>query len=311
MRSLGLSLVLLFVGLLSASAQAQSSHESSQDVAMNNFVAASMAVHYDHAIAQGRGRGRRAEPFMAPNDGSVSTFIAACGLHCSAVRIELRGVGGQRFVAINSADSPHQATLVVPSQLVHSLANLEFRISFACSEEDDCYYHWALLGAAPYLTRGQRGLLLAPSDAEWNAAPPLRGAMQWASRPSGDDLQFFYPINAQHHNQSGSARLQCLIGATGALRCRVHDETPAGAGFGDGARGVSTLLRAGPTDAAGQATAGHRIEIPVRFTPPSTDSVATSAGTAAPTAPPQGPESQAATSPQSNQQGGVWWTPQP
>jgi periplasmic protein TonB len=85
------------------------------------------------------------------------------------------------------------------------------------------------------------------------------------SRPNGDDLRFFYPMQAYANNRSGSAQLQCLVAADGALRCRARNEAPAGAGFGDAARRLSTMLRVEPTDATGQSTANRQVVIPVQF----------------------------------------------
>jgi hypothetical protein len=238
---------------------------SPRDSAGDYFVAAAMSIPHDRVVMVQESRGHGGQPVLIPNDGSASTLVAGCEEVCTAVQIEVRVAGMPALRAASSADRPHTAVLSIPQQYARTLSNYETRILIGCPRSEGCYYRWALLGAGGVPTLAQRGMRSEPTEAQWSAGVPAAGALHWLSRPNGDDLRFFYPIQAWNNGRAGSARLQCLVIADGNLRCRARNETPAGAGFGQAARRLSTLLRVDATDAAGQPTLNRRVEIPVQF----------------------------------------------
>jgi hypothetical protein len=238
---------------------------SPRDSAGDFFVAAAMNTPHDRVVTVQENRGHGGQPILMPNDGSASALVVGCEEACSSVQIELRAAGMPALRAASSGDNPHAAVLRIPPQYARTLSNYETRIAIACPRSEGCYYRWALLGSGALPTLAQRGMRSEPTEAQWNAGAPSAGALHWLSRPNGDDLRFFYPIQAWNNGRAGSARLQCLVVADGGLRCRARNETPAGAGFGQAARRLSTLLRVDATDAAGQPTLNRRVEIPVQF----------------------------------------------
>jgi hypothetical protein len=239
--------------------------QSARDSAGDYFVAAAMSTPHDSVLLAGESRGQAGHAFLLPNNGAPSAFVVGCEEACTGVQLELRAAGLGPVSASSSASNAHVAVLHIPSDYARTLSNLEVRILLSCPRPQGCYYRWALLGAGAVPTLAQRGLRAPPTDEEWAAGAPPAGALHWVSRPNGDDLRFFYPMQAYADNRSGSAELQCLVAADGALRCRARNETPAGAGFGDAARRLSTMLRVEPTDAAGQASANRQVVIPVQF----------------------------------------------
>ena len=239
--------------------------ESARDSAGDYFVAAVLNTPHDSVSLVGESRGQAGQAFLLPNNGAANAFVVACEDACNAVQLELRAAGSPTLQASSSSSSPHVAVVRIPRSYARTLSNLEVRIRLGCPRPQGCYYHWALLSNGDVPTLAQRGMHPEITDREWNGGAPPAGALRWVSRPNGDDLRFFYPIQAWNNNRSGSAQLQCLVMANGALRCRAHNETPRGAGFGESARRLSTLLRVETTDSAGQSTTNRQVVIPVQF----------------------------------------------
>lgn len=241
---------------------AQSPHDSAGDY----FVAAVMNTQRDASIITGGdARGRAGQAFMLGNDGAATAIVVGCEEACTSASISLSVAGLPPIAASSTRTDTHSAVLRIPANYTRSLSNFEVRISLGCPRSEGCYYQWALLGGGAVPTLAQRGLRPEPTEAQWNAGVAPAGALHWLSRPSGDDLRYFYPTSAWANNRAGSARLQCLVMADGGLRCRARNEAPAGAGFGQAARRLSTLLRVDATDAAGQPTLNRKVEIPVQF----------------------------------------------
>ncbi|MFZ2030744.1 MAG: hypothetical protein WAU68_10580 [Vitreimonas sp.] len=261
MRIRALVVISVAVASLAGAAFAVSPRDSAGDY----FVAAALNAPHDRVLVLQESRGHGGQPILVPNDGSASAIVVGCEEACNSVQIEVRAAGLPALRARSAEENPHAATLSIPSQYARTLSNYETRIVIGCSRSEGCYYRWALLGAGNIPTLAQRGMRSEPSDAQWNAGMAPAGALHWLSRPNGDDLRFFYPIQAWNNGRAGSASLQCLVAADGGLRCRSRSETPAGAGFGQAARRLSTLLRVDATDVAGQPTLNRRVEIPVQF----------------------------------------------
>jgi protein TonB len=71
-------------------------------------------------------------------------------------------------------------------------------------------------------------------------------------------------------NQSGSAKIYCVVTASGTLsECTVASESPADFGFGDAALKMSKLFKMKPQTQDGQPVGGAHINIPIRFQVPS------------------------------------------
>jgi hypothetical protein len=267
MRFVALAVI---AALLPLTAVAFATSPTPRQVAGDHFYSAVLNTpHHERDLVSGESHGQAGQPFMVANDGSATAFVVGCDDYCTAVRIELRAAGLPPIVGASTMERPWSATLNIPERYARSLSNFEVQISLDCQQRLGCYYRWGLLGGNDVPSLAARGLPPAPTDAELSAATAPAGALHWLSRPSGDDLRFFYPIEAWSNNRAGSAQLQCLVAADGALRCQAQHETPAGAGFGDAARRLSSLLRVDATDAAGQPTANRHVTIPVQFARPS------------------------------------------
>ena len=90
----------------------------------------------------------------------------------------------------------------------------------------------------------------------------------WARQPSGEQMMRAYPSRAITAGVSGSASLNCLVLASGAVTdCNVTRETPGGYGFGRAAQGLSSHFRVNPRTVDGAAV-GSRVAINLRFTLP-------------------------------------------
>ncbi len=76
------------------------------------------------------------------------------------------------------------------------------------------------------------------------SASPRRAPIQWARKPSGDDLARYYPSAALRAQISGRVVLSCEITGRGEVTsCSVASESPAGYGFGDAALRLAPKFR--------------------------------------------------------------------
>lgn len=90
----------------------------------------------------------------------------------------------------------------------------------------------------------------------------------WIRQPSADQMARVYPRGALQDGRAGSATLNCLVQANGAVAgCDVTGETPAGEGFGRAAQQLSRYFRINPRTVDGTAE-GSRVTINLRFVPP-------------------------------------------
>lgn len=90
----------------------------------------------------------------------------------------------------------------------------------------------------------------------------------WSRQPTSDQLIRAYPARAIAAEVSGSASLNCLVLASGAVTdCNVTRETPGGYGFGRAAQSLSRYFRINPRTVDGAAE-GSRVNIGLRFTLP-------------------------------------------
>ena len=88
----------------------------------------------------------------------------------------------------------------------------------------------------------------------------------WVRRPSGEDLERYYPERAQRMNVEGRASLSCTVNARGTLEgCSVASEDPSDQGFGDAAMRMSKLFKMRPMTKDGAPVDGGRITVPIVF----------------------------------------------
>ncbi|HEY9217579.1 MAG TPA: energy transducer TonB, partial [Phenylobacterium sp.] len=104
------------------------------------------------------------------------------------------------------------------------------------------------------------------------APPPRPSVIQnpaWLRKPSGEDLQRYYPDRALRMNVSGSATLSCTVNAKGTLdACSIVREDPADQEFGQAALRMSKLFKMKPKTQDGAPVEGGQVRIPIRFQPP-------------------------------------------
>jgi TonB family protein len=100
-------------------------------------------------------------------------------------------------------------------------------------------------------------------------AAPVVVKPDWVAKPTGVEFADAYPADALKADLDGAATLACAVSLEGRLTdCKVADETPAQAGFGEAALKLSERFQLKPMSRDGQPVAGGRIRIPIRFVLP-------------------------------------------
>ena len=88
----------------------------------------------------------------------------------------------------------------------------------------------------------------------------------WLRRPSGEDVDRYYPDRAREREVVGRASITCTVTARGELRnCSIARESPPGNGFGQAALQMSRLFRMSPQQENGQPTENGRVTVPITF----------------------------------------------
>lgn len=91
-------------------------------------------------------------------------------------------------------------------------------------------------------------------------------APDWEGKPSGRDVEDFYPPAALYYEVNGMVRLACKVQDTGATNgCYVMSEAPNGFGFGEAALSIAPLFKMKPATLGGKPVSGHLVVIPVGF----------------------------------------------
>jgi TonB family protein len=112
---------------------------------------------------------------------------------------------------------------------------------------------------------------IAGANGAWAAKPTPHVIVKadWVVKPKGVDLVEFYPPEAAKSGIGGAATIGCAVSAEGRLaHCRVLDETPAQAGFGEAALKLSESFQMKPMSRDGQPVSGGTVRIPIRFALP-------------------------------------------
>jgi protein TonB len=92
----------------------------------------------------------------------------------------------------------------------------------------------------------------------------------WVRVPNGDELQEYYPPRALELSKGGRVSMTCTVTEKGTVTdCAVNSEDPSDMGFGQAALRMKSLFKMRPKTADGQAVGGAKVNIPIRFTPPS------------------------------------------
>jgi hypothetical protein len=97
----------------------------------------------------------------------------------------------------------------------------------------------------------------------------------WVRRPSGEDMQRYYPPNALQQRLEGRATIACSVDLRGKFHdCLVVAERPRGQGFGDAAARMAPLykVRMGNSADGAPIQPATPVTFEVRFSPqPSSD----------------------------------------
>lgn len=91
----------------------------------------------------------------------------------------------------------------------------------------------------------------------------LLGIAEWIGKPSGNDVNRFFLVEAMAKNAGGRVVLDCRVRADGYVdRCKVVFENPPGLHFGDAAIKLSASFRPKATPAGERSVVGGTIRIP-------------------------------------------------
>ncbi len=91
----------------------------------------------------------------------------------------------------------------------------------------------------------------------------------WVVKPVGADIADVYPPEAVKAGLGGAATIGCAVSLEGRLvDCKVLDEAPAQAGFGEAALKLSERFQMKPMTRDGHPVSGGKIRIPFRFALP-------------------------------------------
>lgn len=248
------------------SAAGAASANDAEEYVGDRFAEAMFRVDADAVIEGATARRNSGAPFIVANSGNAVVLIVACEDRCTSVGARLR-VAGMPELRVRSTDrAPHLVVMEVPTAYTRTLSNFELNLEIGCRREAGCLHRWALMSRGPALSLAQLGLRAQPTPAELAQASEA-ASVHWTQRPGANDLRFYYPARAWRSNIAGSARLDCLIAAGGALRCRASGEQPGSQGFGDAALKLSTVLRVAERNEAGEPLVGQRVTVPIQFQP--------------------------------------------
>jgi TonB family protein len=93
---------------------------------------------------------------------------------------------------------------------------------------------------------------------------------RWVKVPRPEAFERYYPKGAAAKGIEGWALVQCTVTEAGKLDpCRVVDERPQEAGFGDAALQMMQFFSMKRRAVDGTSTAGGFVKIPIRFLLPS------------------------------------------
>jgi TonB family protein len=92
---------------------------------------------------------------------------------------------------------------------------------------------------------------------------------EWLEKPTGDDMEHFFPTKARAASMSGRATITCTVTAEGQLKgCVASKESPEGYGFGEAAVSLGAIFRMKPKLVDGRPVEGGTITMPIVFQAP-------------------------------------------
>lgn len=110
------------------------------------------------------------------------------------------------------------------------------------------------------------GLALPSAVAAQHREPSVITQPDWVARPSGADLEDFYPKAAWGMELEGRASITCIVKVSGVLSgCSVSAESPPELGFGPAALRMATAFKMRPMTKDGTSMGGGHITIPIAF----------------------------------------------
>lgn len=112
---------------------------------------------------------------------------------------------------------------------------------------------------------------IAGASGAWAAKPlaPVIVRPDWLIKPKGTDVVDVYPPEAVKAGVGGAATIGCAVSVEGRLvDCKVLDEAPAQAGFGEAALKLSERFQMKPMSRDGHPVSGGKVRIPIRFALP-------------------------------------------
>lgn len=231
--------------------------------AADRFAETLLSVNHNRLVEGATLDGSSGPPFMVANPGNAAAIVVGCERRCTGIQVTLRAAG---LADLALRTNTQRLILDIPAEYTRSLSNFEIDIDVACAA-NSCVHRWGMLTRGVPQTMQSRGLPRAITEAEWTGAGesvPL-SQIAWQQTPSANDMRFFYPVREWRAQQAGQARLQCLVGDAGVLRCRADGQSP----FNDSALRLATRLRAPANDASGQPLRNRRVVVPIRFEPAS------------------------------------------
>jgi periplasmic protein TonB len=99
--------------------------------------------------------------------------------------------------------------------------------------------------------------------------PPRVAAItnpDWVRKPSGADIERYYPDRAKNLGKEGRAVIRCSVTAQGTLsNCSVVNEDPADFGFGDASIRASVRFKMRPKLSDGRPVEGGVVTIPISW----------------------------------------------
>ncbi|MBX7248954.1 MAG: TonB family protein [Caulobacteraceae bacterium] len=115
-------------------------------------------------------------------------------------------------------------------------------------------------GGPPIVVPAPPAPVQGGSDARARITNPV-----WVQRPTGAELEQYYPARARDQELNGQAMVQCQVTREGTLtRCVVVSESPAGAGFGEATIAIMQFFRMQAT-VDGRSVEGAQVRVPVNW----------------------------------------------
>lgn len=108
-------------------------------------------------------------------------------------------------------------------------------------------------------------MLLSLTLAVAVTSAPFDTEAKWLNKPTGGALRAVWPAEAWRRGLEGATHLNCTVTVQGLVsNCKVHDETPAGAGFGQAGLLLTPNFQFTPATLAG-APVPSSVVLPIRF----------------------------------------------